>query len=139
MSLKLFFAFVQLLNLFTTIMFYTYADIIDPSKVQQDAFSNNVPAAFSRVPSNRTSAEDNLFAFCLLIQIVSVVAILCERPLLISAYCLATISVFFFGIMSTPYFIYFFRYCLDIIALFVAFTLRSRLIVNFSVLRLRRS
>lgn len=137
-KLKLFFFTIQAANLIVSFIMYFSAVSVDPSKSQKGSDSINVPAAFSQIPVDRTAPENIYFSIIIASQVCGVVAVAVQSTYGISLYCLIVMCSAFFGVLSTPYFIFFFRLYIDLISLYVAITIRSRLITSYTVLHLRR-
>lgn len=137
MWLYISFVFIAVLNIVVTSILFFEADAVDLSKVDMQVFSSTVPAAFSRISSSRRYSEFLFFGATILSQFISILSVIYESPFLLALYSLLTVVVLFWGAVSVPYFLYFFRLLIDIIGLFIAFMIRARFIVNYAVINLR--
>lgn len=129
---------MQLLSLFSTFLLYFYADVVDPSKSERVDVAQASPAAFSRVPTNRSSSENALLTANIITSCFGIMSIYLANGTGLSIYCLTLVGSVFFGVTSTAYFLYFFRWCLDIISLYIALVIRNNRVVNYAILHLRR-
>lgn len=135
---ELFFTAVQLLCIVSTCLLFFYADIFDPSKSENMSYAQDSPNAFSRIRTNRSSSENALFAVNITTQCFGIISVNFAKGTGLTIFCLSVVATVFFGVTSTPYFLYFFRWCLDLISIYIALVIRSNRIINFAVLHVRR-
>lgn len=131
LSLKVGFLTVAFVNLIITFCLFFDATSADMSKVEDNPTDIYPPPVFSKVPPERSNQENAKFAFWFMCFLVGVAGMLLESALLISGYCLATLLNFLLGTAALPYFVYGFRYLLDLPMFYLALVMRSRLMCTF--------
>jgi hypothetical protein len=120
------FSLVGCLNAILTIFLYVYADKFDSSKV-----SHSGPYSVERIPSQRTSTEYLIFSFTLINLFIGIISAMCKSPLGLSFYSLGSAWLFFIGFTNIPYFMYGVRYVLDALLVYIALSLRAKLMHSF--------
>lgn len=133
----LIFAFnvLAIVNIILTCLLYVYADVADPSKVVPG--TTFLPFSLEKVNSHRRSIEVVSFGCTLAIIAVGMISTITQFTLGIAAYSLAIILNFMLGTSALPYFVYSFRYILDIGMLYLALVIRSRLMHSFLPLHIQ--
>jgi len=134
-GLILAFNILAIVNIILTCLLYAYANEADSSKVEPG--TNFLPFSLQKIDSHRRSIEVISFAFTLVIICIGSISSLTEFTLGISGYSIAIILNFILGTSALPYFVYSFRYILDIGMLYFALILRSRLMYSFLPLRIQ--
>ena len=116
----------------TCILFGTAADI-DRSKIQYVSSSDKrgLPGVFDEISTVRGSDENAVFTFTLLNLFLGVYACVSKWPIGLSLYSIVVTVMFVISMVNAPYFVYCFRYLLDLLLLFVAQELRAHLTVNY--------
>jgi hypothetical protein len=120
-----------LMNFLFTCILFGMADSVDESKIQYDETSNGLPGSFEEVGTSRTNNENAGFAFTILFIILGSISALMKSPLGLSIYSICVSVMLVLSMGSAPYFVYCFRYILDILMLYIAQELRAHLVVSF--------
>lgn len=123
------------LNIVVTALLFQHAHLVDISAVEEP--HSGLPLPFDTISTERRPVEKLNFAFILAILSVGVASAIVENSTGLSIYCLGTVANFFLSTYSLPYFVFSFRFILDIIMLFVGLVLRSRYMYSFLPLRLQ--
>ena len=116
----------------TCILFATAAEV-DRSKIQYVSTADRgaLPGVFDEISPNRTSNENAVFAFTILNLFLGMYACIYKWATGLSLYSIVVTIMFVISMVNAPYFVYCFRYLLDMLMLFVGQELRAHLIVNF--------
>lgn len=123
------FLILAFFNVVITSIMYFNANRVDTSSVAP----NTTPwvSMFESVPSNRRSIEESSYALSMVVIGIGSVSVVLESAVGVSAYCLATLLNFLLGTSALPYFVYSFRYIFDLVMLYFALVLRTRLMYTF--------
>lgn len=134
-GLQVTFLVLAAFNLIITSELYFDADAVDTSKVV--APSTAKLGIFDSVSRDRRSIEDVSYAFTIIVLVLGCTSVSFESALGVSAYCLAVLLNFMLGTSALPYFVYSFRYIFDLVMLYVALVIRTRLTYTFLPLQMR--
>lgn len=135
-GLKLAFLITAVVNLIVTSLLFFDAASVDTTLVENS--SGAIPSVFERVSSERRNAEIVNYCFSVIFMVVGSFSVIFDNSLGISMYCFYVLLNFFFGTASLPYFVYSFRYFLDLGMFYVALVLRTRLVYTFLPLHIYR-
>lgn len=133
-SLILSFVSLAIVNIFITCYLYSSAGTADASKVYYPAAASsfiNAPNTFQIVPKDRRGIESVNFAFTLIVLFIGIASTIIETSLGVSIYCIAITINFMLNAVSLPYFLYSLRLILDMIMLYFALVIRTRLVYSF--------
>lgn len=128
-SLQIAFYTLGLLNIAITSYLFFRADVIDFSSVEVRLRS--MPQVFGVTASERRPVEELNYGFTVALIAFGCASVLFRSSVGISAYCLSVVLNFLLGTSSLPYFMYSFRYLFDVVMLYIALVIRSRLMVTF--------
>lgn len=128
-GLILTFILLGIVNIILTCLMFGYADSTDSSKIAPQ--QEYLPLALDKVSSDRRYFEKVGFSFTIIMILVGMISAMCQNALGLSGYCLGIMLNFFLGTSSLPYFVYSFRYILDIAMLYIGLVLRSRFMYTF--------
>jgi hypothetical protein len=128
-SLVHFFLFVAIFNLIITSCLYFNAHLSDLSKVIP---SSTAPNSFSfvQIPQDRRYSEKIIFSFTIFNLLFGIIGACFQSPLGLFLYSLIAMLIFFVGFPVVPTLLYSTRYLVDAVNLYIAFVLRSRLMIN---------
>lgn len=123
------FLILAFFNVVITSILYFNANRVDTSSVAP----NTTPwvSMFESVPSHRRGIEESSYALSMVVIGIGSVSVVLESAVGVSAYCLATLLNFILGTSALPYFVYSFRYIFDLVMLYFALVLRTRLMFTF--------
>lgn len=130
-ALKLALILLAVFNIILTCILYYDADHVDPSKVETSNMSGGLPSIFQVVSNHRTRVEKVNFAFVLVILSIGIISAIIELSIGLAGFALALALNFLLGTSSLPYFVYSFRYIVDIFLIYLALVLRSRIDLAF--------
>lgn len=130
------FLIVAFVNFIVTILMYSFSDEVDLSKVEMR--HGPIASVFEQVSPNRRSIENINFGFTVCLIILGSLTVVTQNSLGISAYALGVTLNFFLATYSLPYFLYSFRYMLDLCMLYLVLVFRSRLVYTFLPIHLHR-
>jgi hypothetical protein len=136
-GLTIAFITIGIVNIILTSLMFAYADVSDSSKVE--AGTAYLPSTLEEVPPHRRSIEKINFGFTILLMIIGMISVIAENTLGLSIYCLGIILNFLLGTSALPYFVYSFRYILDIGMLYIGLVIRSRFMYTFLPLHIHRA
>jgi hypothetical protein len=126
---------LAIVNIVLTCLLYLKADEVDSSKVEPA--TSFLPFSLEKVDSERRPIEKISFGFTITIIVIGILSTITEFTLGVSIYSLAIILNFMLGTSALPYFVYSFRYILDIGMLYLALVIRSRLMYTFLPLHIQ--
>lgn len=129
LELKYALVIIGVLNIILTCLLFSLAEVADLSKVEEN--KDGFPTAFEKVPNERRWIETVHFGFTIGILSLGVISGLLDFALGLSAFSLGIILNFILGTASIPHFLYASRYILDVVMLYNALLLRSRLMYTF--------
>ena len=127
--IKLTFLLFAIFNYIITICMYGGSNIADPSSI--DKYTNDVVSVFQKPPDTLNETQHTNFGFFLTLLAIGCISVIYESPLGISIYALSITLNFVLGMSQLPYFLYSYRYILDMIMLYIALIYRSRIMYTF--------
>jgi hypothetical protein len=130
-NLRIVFLWLAGLNFFISIFLYAYSDSFDESKQNEPVNINVMPRAFDVIQQKRSLSEKTVFSFSIIFLVLGVYSVQMLWPLGINLYSLAVVIMLIVSMPDAPYFMYCYRYILDIAMLYVVQKLRSHLVLNF--------
>ena len=131
------FTVIAIFNIIVTSCMYFDAPYVDYSKVQEPFHSES--KIFERVSSVRSTNENILYSLTIIILCLGEAAMVTQSSLGISVFCLACALNLIFGLWAFPYFVYVLRYMLDALLVYIALTLRSKLIFHYLQLHIHHN
>lgn len=129
------FLILAFFNIVITSLLFVDADKADTSNVART--SSPWTGIFESVPSGRRGVEEANYAMSIVVICLGSLAVVMESAVGVSAYCLATLLNFVLSTSALPYFVYSFRYIFDLVMLYFALVLRTRLMYTFLPLHAR--
>jgi len=127
--LKLAFLFFAGLNFIITAIMYARANQADPVSVSP--YSSAISSVFDKPSDDRTYIQRLNFGFFILLLIIAVYSTIAESALGLSMYAFAITLNFLLSISALPYFLFSFRYIIDMVLLYLSLVLRSRVVYIF--------
>jgi hypothetical protein len=128
-SLVNMFLLIAIVNLIITFCLFFDAHIADISNVIPSSIAPNT-FSFVQVPRDRRYSENLIFSFTIFNLIFGIIGAILQSPLVLFLYSLVALLIFFVGFPVVPTLLYTTRYLLDAVNLYVAFVLRSKLMIN---------
>lgn len=120
------FAFIlfAIFNFIVTALMYFGATHADPSSVSP--FKGGSPSVFEKPSPDRPSIQQINFGFFLGLLAMGCLSAIGESALGLSMYALAITLNFLLGTSALPYYLFSMRYLVDIVMLYLALVIRSR-------------
>ena len=129
-NLKLTFHALSLANIIATCILFSRADSIDTSKLSTIR-THILPQHFDSIKSCRTPQENTVFAISILLNIFGSIFVHINWNIGINFYAVASVLILVLTMPISPYFMYSFRYVLDILMIFTAYEMKKYTDVNF--------
>lgn len=130
-NLRIVFLWLAGLNFLISVFLYAYSDSFDESKQNEPVNINTMPKTFDIIQRERNLSEKTVFSFSIIFLALGVYSVHMFWPLGIKLYSLAVVIMLIVSMPDAPYFMYCYRYLLDIAMLYVAQKLQSHLVLNF--------
>lgn len=128
-GLQITFLVLAFFNLVITTCLYYNASTADTSSVSKN--TSPTTGVFDDVDGNRREVERANYALSILVLSIGCISVMAESAVGVSSYCLAVLLNFILGTSALPYFVYSFRYIFDLVMLYFALVLRTRLTYTF--------
>jgi hypothetical protein len=128
-ALAALFIALAICNVIATCVLFFKAHSIDLSKVMNESNSPH-NLAFVQIPKHRRYSENLIFALTIINLMIGIFGAAFQNPLGLSAYCFFALIMIFIGFPVIPYFLYSFRYVIDAVCIYIALTLRSKLMMT---------
>ena len=129
-NLKLTFHALSLANIIVTCILFSRADFIDTSKLSTIR-THILPQHFDAINSCRTPQENTVFAISILLNIFGSIFVHINWNIGINFYAVASVLMLVLTMPISPYFMYSFRYVLDILMVFTAYEMKKYTDINF--------
>ena len=128
-SLIQYFLFIAIFNIIITSYLFYNAHISDLSKVMSSSIAPNT-LSFVQIPQQRKYSEILMFWFTILNLLFGMIGSYLQSPLGLFFYSLFALLIIFLGFPVVPTLLYSTRYLVDAVNLYIAFVLRSKLMIN---------
>jgi hypothetical protein len=120
------YTFICFINiLFTSLLFFN-ADGVDNSKV-----STYGDISTHRISTHRSSPEIICYVLTIINLVYGQLSVTFLSSFGLTTYTLGSLLLFFIGYVYMPYFLYCIRYLIDVVQIYIALTIRSKLMYCF--------
>ena len=134
--LKIVFLLFAAINFIITVSMYANSNIADLENVSPYKSISDSISVFEKPSDDRLSIQQINFSFFIVILSMGCFGVVTESGLLVSMYALAVSLNFILCFAQIPYFLYAFRYLLDMVQLYIALVYRSRVTYTFLPMRM---
>ena len=129
LTIKIAFILFAIINLTITSLMYVNDTTADPASVQP--YNWYIASVFDKPNSQRPSQVQAVFTGFIVRMVVGVIFVVFESALGVTLFAMGTLLELILGMAALPYYLYSFRYLLDMIMLYIALVFRSRITYSF--------
>lgn len=129
LTIKIAFVLFAVINLTITSLMYMNDTTADPANVQP--YSSYISSVFDKPNSQRPSQVQAVYIGFIVRVIFGVIFVVFESALGVTLFAIGTLLELLLGMSSLPYYLYSYRYLIDMVMLYIGLVFRTRITYSF--------